>query len=378
MSELVDDLKRATDLKEQGTIQVFEILCVGCVLQGNSMSRVKLQIIVPVFTEEISQSFRFTSNLRTVQNCVAPALPQILVVGAHECAFDMILSTGLKTEEWMKVTDAATEALRIDERNPKALFRRGTAYLRRSQEPGGNGLWLEEAKADLLAAAKIEPKNKDIRVELEAATTALKQQRALQLEKASAGDSHKEVRNGFAKGVLYSDADDNSEARMKRLIQEAGKAVASGKYVDALGIYKRAIEAAALCKPGPEPMLEIRNGAGECSMALENYERAFTEFEACAEYAAELAAHQEEANAWEKAAKAMTLMGKIAESKSAHEKCLAAATKCGDERLQQVSNDGIQAASDPQNIAISSSATVQSINEKLEALRGDIDNLDEG
>ncbi|KAK3233345.1 hypothetical protein CYMTET_56350 [Cymbomonas tetramitiformis] len=370
MSELVDDLKRATDLKEQGTIQVFETrYTLGACKYESALNILEAYNLGSTGRECPSEDEEYRALwTRALEEHAKLQL---------SCFLNIALCR-LKTEEWMKVTDAATEALRIDERNPKALFRRGTAYLRRSQEPGGNGLWLEEAKADLLAAAKIEPKNKDIRVELEAATTALKQQRALQLEKASAGDSHKEVRNGFAKGVLYSDADDNSEARMKRLIQEAGKAVASGKYVDALGIYKRAIEAAALCKPGPEPMLEIRNGAGECSMALENYERAFTEFEACAEYAAELAAHQAKANAWEKAAKAMTLMGKIAESKSAHEKCLAAATKCGDERLQQVSNDGIQAASDPQNIAISSSATVQSINEKLEALRGDIDNLDEG
>ena len=64
--------------------------------------------------------------------------------------------------------EAASSALRLVPRHPKALFRRGVAYLRRSGtvEPGGAN-WLDEAKADLTEAASIEPQNREIRAELQ-------------------------------------------------------------------------------------------------------------------------------------------------------------------------------------------------------------------
>jgi len=63
-----------------------------------------------------------------------------------------------KLGEWGESIEPCNKALKIEEGNPKALFRRGVAEMH-------FGL-LEESKATLLTAAKADPKNKEIRTAL--------------------------------------------------------------------------------------------------------------------------------------------------------------------------------------------------------------------
>jgi len=70
-----------------------------------------------------------------------------------------------KLGDWGPAIEPCNKALALDEGNSKALFRRGVA----EQHFG----MLDEAKATLLAAAKADPKNKEIRTALAAAKKAL-------------------------------------------------------------------------------------------------------------------------------------------------------------------------------------------------------------
>jgi cyclophilin family peptidyl-prolyl cis-trans isomerase len=67
----------------------------------------------------------------------------------------------LKRQLWQEAAAKATDAISADAGHSKSLFRRGTARLHLGE--------FEAAKADLLAAAKLEPANKAIRDELEKA-----------------------------------------------------------------------------------------------------------------------------------------------------------------------------------------------------------------
>jgi len=64
---------------------------------------------------------------------------------------------GLRVKEFSTAVELADKALEIEPANIKALFRRGAAY-------SGNGQFTE-AKADLVKANKLDPKNKAIREE---------------------------------------------------------------------------------------------------------------------------------------------------------------------------------------------------------------------
>jgi len=64
----------------------------------------------------------------------------------------------MKLKQWSDAIEAAGKVLKVDDSNVKALFRRGSARIRNGD--------LAEAKADLMAAYKIDPKNKEIRKEI--------------------------------------------------------------------------------------------------------------------------------------------------------------------------------------------------------------------
>eukprot|EP00698_Gefionella_okellyi_P021911 TRINITY_DN7185_c0_g1_i1.p1 TRINITY_DN7185_c0_g1~~TRINITY_DN7185_c0_g1_i1.p1 ORF type:complete len:320 (-),score=67.07 TRINITY_DN7185_c0_g1_i1:167-1072(-) len=71
-----------------------------------------------------------------------------------------IAACRLKLKQYPEAASAATDALKLDTGNTKALFRRGQAYI-------GLHQW-DKANSDLVSAAKAEPSNKEIRDELEA------------------------------------------------------------------------------------------------------------------------------------------------------------------------------------------------------------------
>jgi peptidylprolyl isomerase len=75
-----------------------------------------------------------------------------------------------KLGEWGEAIEPCNKALKLDEGNTKALFRRGVAEM--------NFGLLEESKATLVLAAKGDPKNKDIRTALAATKDAIKAEKA--------------------------------------------------------------------------------------------------------------------------------------------------------------------------------------------------------
>ncbi|GAB5037444.1 peptidyl-prolyl cis-trans isomerase [Nannochloropsis oceanica] len=83
----------------------------------------------------------------------------------------------LKAEMWPEAAQEASAALKKEAGSAKALYRRGVARMHL-------GL-LEEAREDLLSAAKADPQNKDIRVQLQAVKDKLKSMAAK--EKATFG-----------------------------------------------------------------------------------------------------------------------------------------------------------------------------------------------
>ncbi|EWM25247.1 hypothetical protein Naga_100571g1 [Nannochloropsis gaditana] len=81
------------------------------------------------------------------------------------------------TQMWSEAAQEAGLALKKEAEHAKALYRRGVARM-------NLGL-LEEAKADLLGAAKVDPQNKDIRMQLQAIKDKMKAM--LAKEKATFG-----------------------------------------------------------------------------------------------------------------------------------------------------------------------------------------------
>ena len=73
----------------------------------------------------------------------------------------------VKAERWEAAVSAATAALKVDPDNVKARFRRGIAHSHTKQ--------FDEAKADLLAVIRADPKNREARNRLEAVQAALKE-----------------------------------------------------------------------------------------------------------------------------------------------------------------------------------------------------------
>ena len=80
----------------------------------------------------------------------------------------------LKNEEWYSTIEHSTRALTFQPGNGKTLYRRGRARLHIETR-------LEEAKADFLAAAKLDPQNAAIRERLEECKKKLKDARTKQL-----------------------------------------------------------------------------------------------------------------------------------------------------------------------------------------------------
>ena len=94
----------------------------------------------------------------------------------------------VKLEAWERASTAASAALKLEPSNVKARFRRGVAYSKCGQ--------LDEAKADLSAVIRSDPKNREARAVLETVLTALKQRASS--EKAMFGKA-------FAGPSLYAD-----------------------------------------------------------------------------------------------------------------------------------------------------------------------------
>jgi peptidylprolyl isomerase len=71
----------------------------------------------------------------------------------------------MKLQQWAEARACATSALKVDKSNSKALFRRGTCAV-------NMGL-LDEARADLISAAKAAPADAAIRAELDRCTATI-------------------------------------------------------------------------------------------------------------------------------------------------------------------------------------------------------------
>ena len=71
-----------------------------------------------------------------------------------------IAQCNLKLGEWEKVIPACTDALALDAKSVKALYRRGHAHLKLGD--------VGSARADMTQAAQLDPQNRDVRRELEA------------------------------------------------------------------------------------------------------------------------------------------------------------------------------------------------------------------
>ena len=96
----------------------------------------------------------------------------------------------MKVNNWSAVTSACNRALKVQDQNVKALYRRATARLHL-------GL-LKEAKADLMEAYKLDPNNKDVRRKIQELKNA--QIEAKKKEKAAFGGL-------FGKVSMYDDKD---------------------------------------------------------------------------------------------------------------------------------------------------------------------------
>jgi peptidylprolyl isomerase len=96
----------------------------------------------------------------------------------------------MKTSDWSAVISACNKALEVQEKNVKALYRRGTARMHL-------GL-LKEAKTDLMDAYKLDPTNKEVRRKIQELKTA--QAEAKKKEKAAFGGM-------FGKVSMYDDKD---------------------------------------------------------------------------------------------------------------------------------------------------------------------------
>ena len=106
----------------------------------------------------------------------------------------------VKLEQWESAVLSATKALEMDPWSTKARFRRGVACSHLGR--------MEEAKVDLTAVAKADPKNREARTVLEVVNAALKERRATEKDMFS---------KAFAGPSLYAD----EEAKAAREAQKA-------------------------------------------------------------------------------------------------------------------------------------------------------------
>ncbi|CAN0557235.1 unnamed protein product, partial [Ectocarpus sp. 12 AP-2014] len=119
----------------------------------------------------------------------------VSTLGTDEQAKALLLSLRLnlalactKEERYSDAASAATKVLEVDAANVKALFRRGVARARLGA--------LEDAKSDLLAVVKADPRNGGAKKELKAVRDRLVEHR--KKEKESYGGL-------FDKGPMYND-----------------------------------------------------------------------------------------------------------------------------------------------------------------------------
>uniref|UniRef100_A0A7S4PSK0 peptidylprolyl isomerase n=1 Tax=Alexandrium monilatum TaxID=311494 RepID=A0A7S4PSK0_9DINO len=96
----------------------------------------------------------------------------------------------LKLDRFLEAFNHATAALGLDPNSSKALYRRGLAAL-------GSGL-LDQAKTDLVKAARLEPKNGEIRSQLQACQQRI--QESEQKDRSTFGGM-------FGRGYLYGEKD---------------------------------------------------------------------------------------------------------------------------------------------------------------------------
>ena len=113
----------------------------------------------------------------------------------------------VKLSQWESAVQAATAALKVEASNVKARFRRGVAHSNL-----GN---YDEAKSDLTAVAKADPKNREARTILEVVNAALKERTQADKERA---------KKAFAGGTgLYAD----EEAKAAKAAKAAAEAKAA-------------------------------------------------------------------------------------------------------------------------------------------------------
>ena len=71
----------------------------------------------------------------------------------------------MKMSNWASAINSCTEVLKLDDKNVKALFRRGSSFVKTQD--------FDRAKTDLVTAAKLDPKNKEVRAAYEALKAAV-------------------------------------------------------------------------------------------------------------------------------------------------------------------------------------------------------------
>ena len=94
-----------------------------------------------------------------------PTAGSALLVSCHTNA----AACHVRLEQWEAAVSSAASALAVDATNVKALFRRGVACSRLGR--------MAQAKADLTAVVRADPKNRDARTVLEVVVAALKEEK---------------------------------------------------------------------------------------------------------------------------------------------------------------------------------------------------------
>jgi tetratricopeptide (TPR) repeat protein len=138
----------------------------------------------------------------------------------------------IKMKQWDGAVEAASKVVCLDESNAKGFFRRGLARK-------GRGSDLAEAKRDLVRAAKLQPKDKAIRRELQLVTASLallpNPQQVVEVEAGSAATD----------GSVTSAAATSTKAKTKTKTKTKSKSKGSGLLA---GLYDDRTSAESLAK----------------------------------------------------------------------------------------------------------------------------------
>jgi len=109
----------------------------------------------------------------------------------------------IKQEDWFNAIKSATQVLKYEDTNVKALFRRGVGYFRCGQ--------LEDAKSDLQKVISLDPTNVTAKKELADVLKAIKEHEKKQ----------KAVYSGlFSKGSMYDDKEKERQQKLKQQEEE--------------------------------------------------------------------------------------------------------------------------------------------------------------